>query len=107
MSVFLSIFPSQMSTSGSVEARSSQTIAFYQMVWGVWVNSSSRWVVTSASSLAARLSFWVPPVLRPCGSLSAGSLAARLSFWVLAVWRLGDPGHDFVWVCDDLHLPME
>ena len=50
------------------------------MVREVWVNSSSRWVVTSAGILAARF-------VR--GGSSAGSLAARLSFWVLAVLRLG------------------
>ena len=47
------------------------------------MNSSSRWVVSNAGSLAARLSFQVPAVL-----------------------RLGDPGRDFVWGCDGLRLPM-
>ena len=32
---------------------------------GVWVSSSFSWVVSSAGSLAARLSFWVPADLRP------------------------------------------
>ena len=45
---------------------------------GVWVNSSSRWVVSSAFSLAARFV--------QCGS-SARSLAVRLSFRVPAVLR--------------------
>ena len=74
-------FRSQIFTSGRVKARFLADNRVLSKGVGVWLNSSSRWVVSSAGSLAARLSFWVP------------------------VLRLGDPGRDFVWGCDCPRLP--
>ena len=75
-------------TSSSVKARLLEDNRVLPNGVGVWVNSSSPWVVSSVGRLAARF-VW--------GGSSAGSLAARLSFFVLAVLR---PSWCSMWVSE-------